>query len=101
MWQIGSVNTESGHLLLAFDADGVKWAEEAAAAAGRSLEGLSKSFGAKVLVKKANKLQETRTPAEIADSKEQGLIELSSNVRIAFSEEAMRLFPEEDDDDYY
>lgn len=79
-----------------FDSDGIAWAEEQAAARSSSLEEL----GAVTLSREHTNVVDTRNLLNLVKLQDITLLQLSGDVRIAFTKEAMTL-EEDDEDDWY
>mmetsp|Transcript_77001 Transcript_77001/g.174116 ORF Transcript_77001/g.174116 Transcript_77001/m.174116 type:complete len:85 (-) Transcript_77001:115-369(-) len=81
-----------------FGPEGIAWAEERAAAAGVTL----KELGGVVLEEEVNDLIDTKSPATIAQYQDPSLVQLSTDVRIAFNDDAMQLWSDDGaEDDYF
>jgi len=89
------VSSSCGFLLLVFGDAGIAWAEGLAAEAGVPS---FQELGAVVLSAHGDGLQDPKSPAALAASTAPDLLQLSADVRIAFSEQAKRLWDDEDKD---
>jgi len=85
------VRSSCGYLVLAFGEDGLAWAEGLALQAGTPLPEL----GAAVLSTRSDRLVEARSPVRIAERPEVALLQLSADVRIAFTKAAEQLDEED------
>jgi len=95
LWQISSVKSSSGFLMLAVD-QGVDWVEELALAAGSSLE----NMGVVVLTQKSNNIMDPSSLKALSRQQQPALLQISSDIRIAFEESAQSLWEDEEDDEY-
>jgi len=82
--------------LLAFGDAGRAWVEALAGAAGITLA----EAGAVTLAAREDRLVEAKTPARIAGQTETQWLQLSADVRIAFTRAAEQLDIDEDGDDF-
>lgn len=94
LWQILSVKSDSGFLILAMD-QGVTWAEDLVTKAGSSLE----EVGAAVLTQKKNNITDPSSLKALARQQQPALLQISSDIRIAFEESAQSLEDDDDDDE--
>jgi len=93
LWQISSVKSDSGFLMLVID-QGVTWAEELATTSNSSLE----DMGAVVLSQKPNNIMDPSSLKALARQQLPALLQISSDIRIAFEESAQSIWEDDDED---
>lgn len=85
----------SRFLFLLFGEDERQWVDQELSRAGSSA-----SQSMVVLNKKTNAMMENRSPVLIGRSQDNTLLQLSTDVRLAFADSAMTLLSDDDDDDW-
>jgi len=93
LWQISSVKSDCGFLMLVID-QGMTWAEELVTTSGSSFE----EIGAVVLSQTANNIMDPSSFKALTRQQLPELLQISSDIRIAFEESAQIIWDDDDDD---